>query len=292
MNDDTPRRLTARSLAGSVLRSIGLHRLTVRFTQAEARRAEKRAPAVWRSALNVALESSSAPTLVAGTVDPLAVPVIICLWARPDRLPDILAQLSAQDGASVRLILWNNAPTHSPGYLTQLHAWGAQGSLKSIEFSDSAANLGGIARFVAARKLVREGYEGPFITLDDDENVTPTFAKTLLAAHVPGGIAGWWAFRSGEDYWDREPALPGEPATYVGTGGAVFDSSIVADLGFFSELPARFGFMEDIWACHWVRRNGGTLTKAPIEIEFVQLELNQHHSLIAAKREFVRYLAT
>ena len=281
-----------RGAIGSVLRRLGLHGVTVRVVSAEQKRAELRRLAGWRRALTAAIAAPERPTLVVGSLASDAVPVIVALWSRPDRLDAVLDHLAAQQGCPpLRLILWNNNPEHSERYRALLATRRPSGALASIELQESTANLGGIARFVAARHLLVDGYSGPFITLDDDQEISSSFAADLLAARVPGGIAGWWAFTSTEDYWQRTPTAPGEPATYVGTGGAIFDTGIVTDLGFFTELPDRFGFLEDIWACDWVVRHGGMLTKADTTIEFVQEELNQHHGLIYLKAEFVRYLA-
>jgi hypothetical protein len=292
MDDPNANRSSARSVVGSALRKIGLHSVTVRFARREALKAERRRESSWRAAVDNELSSRERPALLVGQTDAAAVPVIVCLWNRPDRLAALLAQLSAQTaGPPVRLILWNNANEHSEDYRREIAAWGAQGALASVEFYAPGSNIGGIARFIVARHLRDDGYDGPFITLDDDENISPSFVRDLLAAHRPDGIAGWWAFRSDQHYWDRVAAAPGDAVTYVGTGGAVFDTSIVSDPRFFSELPARYGFLEDIWASAWVLRHGGRLDKVETHIEFVQEELGQYHDLGNLKVEFTQYLA-
>jgi hypothetical protein len=190
----------------------------------------------------------------------------------------------------IRLILWNNRSSESAGYLRVIEESTLAGPLTSVEFHDSSANIGGIARFLIGRALFAEGYAGPLITLDDDQDVSPTFVDDLLSAYRPGDIAGWWAFRSGEDYWHRTPALPGEDATYVGTGGAVFDTRLFDDRDFFTALPARYGFVEDIWASHYVRNHGGSLRKVDTSIELVQSEHDQFRKMMDLKLEFHRYL--
>lgn len=191
---------------------------------------------------------------------------------------------------TVRLVLWNNKPEYTSRYVRDIEKFGPTGALARIELFESAHNLGGIARFVVGRQIIREGYIGPFITLDDDQDVSPTFVHDLLAAHRPATIAGFWAYAYGADYWDRRALRDGEEASYVGTGGAIFDSAIVSDRTFFTALPPKYGFIEDIWACHRVRRDGGTLRKVDTPVIMVQEELNQHHDLISLKREFVSYL--
>lgn len=291
MDTPTAPRPSARSVIGGVLRRLGLSRVVAWVAEREARRLASRREAEWRDALDVALAGRMLPELRTGDVDTTAVAVIVCLWNRPDRLGTLLEQLAAQrDSPAIRLILWNNNPEFSERYRAELARVSPSRALASVEYLVSPVNLGGVARFVVARHLRDSGYEGPFITLDDDQNISSSFVRDLLEARLPGGIAGWWAFRSTEHYWDRVPVKPGDDATYVGTGGAVFDTSIVADLEFFHGLPARYGFLEDMWANDWVLRHGGRLTKVDTTIEFVQQELDQYHGLGDLKVEFARYL--
>ena len=260
--------------------------------QAAQRGALRREQSRWSRALHAELKTLARPELLLGSIRPGSVPVIVCLWARPDRLQAIVDQLSAQaTSVGVRLILWNNRAEMSDRYRSELAVRKELGAISSVEFYSARRNIRGIARFVVARHLFEAGERGAFITLDDDQDISPMFIDDLLAAADPRGVAGWWAFVYGDDYWDRRPATSGEMASYVGTGGAVFDLSIVQDLGFFTTLPVRFGYIEDIWASHWVKAGGGTLRKIDTSINLVQEELNQYHGLVALKPEFHRYLA-
>ncbi len=274
-----------------MLRAAGLGVVGDVVGRTEAHLRTRRAERDWSSAVARALDSEQRPVVVVGALALEAIPVIVCLWARPDRLPAVLDLLSTQNSTRpVRLILWNNRPENSARYLAELSHRRATSSLASVEFVDSAHNIGGLARFIVARHLLLDGYRGAFITLDDDLDITDSFVDDLLGAYAANRIAGWWAFRSGDEYWDRVDAQPGEQATYVGTGGAVFDSSIVSDRGFFTRLPTRYGFLEDMWACAWVLARGGELRKADTLITMVQEELNQHHGLIGLKPQFQAYL--
>jgi hypothetical protein len=219
--------------------------------------------------------------------------VVMCLWNRPERIQTILTQLENQETSQpLRLVLWNNNRADDARYESALEQAELSGALDSVEFYASPANLGGIGRFLAVRQLVRNGYSGPFVTLDDDQDIQPTFITDLLAAYQPHGAAGWWAFRTRASYWDRDLVLPGEDATYVGTGGAIYDSELVHDDAFFAELPSKYGFLEDLWASHVVRSKGWRLIRADTEIEFVLAERDQGHVLTTLKDDFYRYLAT
>ena len=236
------------------------------------------------------VRGDSRPELVAGELEAFAIPVIVCLWTRPDRFQDVLDNLSKQQSARLRLIVWNNRPENSPRYLAELAKHGATGALASVEFFTSPDNIGGIARFVAAHQLVRDGYRGPFITFDDDQDVSPSLITDLMAEHREDTVAGQWAWVYDDNYWDRVQARPGEQATYVGTPGAVFHTDAVADDRFFTELPARYGFLEDIWSSYWIASAGGRLRKVETPSAFVEEELNQFHALVDLKVEFARYL--
>lgn len=216
----------------------------------------------------------------------------MCLWKRTDRLPEVIAQLSQQEGGKpVRLILWNNDAAFRRKYEQATKGIVLTGSLSSVELFTSRINVGGIARFIVAHRLVVGGYRGPFITLDDDQNVSGTFLRDMLRASGPNKIAGWWAFRNSSGYWDRTEAADGEDCTYVGTGGAIFDSALVRDRSFFTRLPARYGFLEDTWASHVALTRGWALKKVDTPIEFVLAEHDQGHVLAGLKEEFYQYLS-
>ena len=284
--------MSLRSAVGSSLRAVGLESVATSIVRAETGLKERRAQRRWRRHLLAAVTGPDRPMLVTGELDDGAIPVIACLWNRPDRIHQMIDLLSAQTGGvRLRLLLWNNKATNSPEYERVIAEKGATGALASIEFHSADYNLGGIARFVMAHQLVRDGYRGPYITFDDDQDVTPSFITDLLAYYAPNTCAGQWAwtYRDG-NYWDRTPAEPGERADYVGTPGAVFDTSSVEDPEFFQQIPPRFGFIEDLWSSYWIRRNGGTLLKAETSSVFVQEELNQSHALFERKLEFGAYL--
>ncbi|WP_162940262.1 hypothetical protein [Gryllotalpicola protaetiae] len=228
-------------------------------------------------------------TLKRGAADPASVPVIMCLWNRPERIDAILRQLDRQH-RPVRLLLWNNAPAKARHYRERVASFTPSGSLTEVALYTSRLNVGGLARFFIARKLWQAGARGSFIMLDDDEDIRPEFVDDLLASAGPHVIAGFWAWKMKNDYWARTPALPGEIASYVGTGGSVCDLDIVSDPAFFTTLPRYYAFLEDLWMCGFARRRGWRLVKADVQIDFVLDETNQHHELGALKGEFYRYL--
>lgn len=247
--------------------------------------------AVQRRRVRQLLEGRIRLDVLNGTVDTRSVAVVMCLWNRPQRITDVIEMLSAQLGERpIRLVLWNNQPDDDEHYREAVSGAVLSGRLASIELHSSRANYGGIGRFWAARKLRLTGYEGPMIFLDDDQDVEERFVDDLLARYSPDTIAGVWAFTNDGTYWNRRAAADRESADYVGTGGCILDVSIVDDDDFFTSLPERYRFLEDIWMCHVARERGWRLEKADVPVVFVLDETNQNHTLAYIKDDFYDYL--
>ena len=228
---------------------------------------------------------------ITGRAQDGALPVIMCLWARPARITDVLEQLAAQsDCPPIRLILWNNRRANDAHYLAAIRAMGAVGAIASVEFYGSRANIGGIARFLVARSITAARDSAPFVMLDDDQNVSDHLIADLLAAYRPRTFAGFWSFTMFSSYWDRRSTEVGDQASYVGTGGSICDSSLVHTRGFFSHLPARFGFIEDLWASRFAASHGWHLRRVDTPIELLDEAGNQYHSLRELKPAFWDYL--
>ncbi|PSL38777.1 hypothetical protein CLV49_2406 [Labedella gwakjiensis] len=230
---------------------------------------------------------------LAGAAPADGIAVVMCLWNRPERIGDILRVLARQTGTPpIRLVLWANRAADRRHYEREIRRIGASGALASVELTTSRVNVGGLGRFFALRRLRDSGYSGPAITLDDDQEIEPTFIRTLLDVYAPRSLHGVWAFRQGSSYWDREAADDGQPADYIGTGGCVLDPSIVDDDGFFTDLPDRYSFLEDQWMSWRAARAGWDLRKVDAPFEFVLAERNQYGALLWLKDEFHAYLAS
>src|ERR1017187_849115 len=153
-------------------------------------------------------------------------PVIFCTWRRLDRLQDTLRQLAAQD-VPVQALIWNNSPDRgrvdaavgSPGFPVTVH--------------HSPRNIGGFGRFYLAREAAEQGH-ATVVFIDDDQDFGPETMKELLSAHRPCSLSGWWAFslRSAA-YGSRFRGAPGDPATFIGTGGMIADTAVFRDARMF-----------------------------------------------------------
>ncbi|WP_349899491.1 glycosyltransferase family 2 protein [Parafrigoribacterium soli] len=227
-----------------------------------------------------------------GTPSTDALAIVVCLWNRPERLAEVLRIVDSQHTTRrLRLVLWNNDARNLEYYRSVIAGFTPLAALDSVEFVNSPTNIGGMGRFVAARELVARGYTGHFIMMDDDQNFTPSFVEDLLAVAHPGSFAGVWAWTNSGAYWNRSQLeTTGAPADHVGTGGSICDSALVTDERFFTAIPTRFLFMEDIWMSHYVQRNGGRLTMVSSPFEFTMSELDQGHALFPYKEEFYRWL--
>jgi hypothetical protein len=219
-------------------------------------------------------------------------PVLMCLWNRPSRMTDILEQLDAQDHADgVRLYLWNNNRKDHQHYLSALRAFTPTGALKGAAIVRSPFNLGSIARFYWARKLAPQLHGGPVIVYDDDQDITPTFVSTAVAAYRPDGVEAFWAFYvDGPDYSDRQFAGVGDRVDHAGPGGMICPSRLFLDDRFFTRLPDEYWLIDDLWFSHFARKSGLTIRKLPVDIEFVLPETNQHWHQGASKLPFWRLL--
>ena len=213
------------------------------------------------------------------------VPVFMCLWNRPTRLIDMLEALDGQTGTpGITFHIWNNNKADHDHYLEVVRNFRPRGALREVQLVKTPYNLGSMGRFHLARDHARAHGAGPAIVVDDDENLQADFVSTALAAYAPGTVSAWWAFEVGRNYYDRRPAVVGGPVDHVGPGGMITDSAIFLDDGFFTELPEKYFFVDDLWFTYYAaRRRGMTLKKLGVDIEFVMDETNQSYGLVDLK---------
>lgn len=282
--------LRVRGLAGSTHGASTPTSVWTREELSEAVRLRQRAQAF--EVFHTLWPDPPAPELLIGEIEPEATPLIMCLWNRPGQIDEILATLDAQiadDGPAprIRLLLWNNATHDDTWYRERIGAFTPEGALASIEYVHSPHNIRGVARFLLARWLWKQGQRGSFLMLDDDEVIGRDALARLLAAGGERRIASFWAWRAHpDDYWQRERAAHLEPANYAATGGAVCDLEIIADDAFFTELPELGLFIEDAWMSRFALARGWMLRRCDIDVEFVLHETNQYGPLTHDKVAF------
>ena len=229
-------------------------------------------------------------SIESGTAGAAALPVVMCLWNRPQRIDTMLESLARQrTNRRLRVILWNNAALDADYYRERVREFRRYGALDSIELISNPVNIGGMARFVVARTLWEQGLRGPLIMVDDDQDLNETFVADSLSGYDAHSINSWWAFRNHGSHWNRSELAPGETADYGGTGGTAVDLAIVEDRDFF-DIPVRYFMLEDQWMSHYAQARGWTIRKSSAQITAVLEETNQYHALRELKDEFFTFL--
>jgi glycosyltransferase involved in cell wall biosynthesis len=218
----------------------------------------------------------------------MEVPVVMCVWQRPERLAITLELLAEQRRHRPRLHIWNN----DPAIERDVRAATERPWPYAIELFTSPENIGGFGRFVRARALAPTE---PFVVfIDDDLEFGDDLLATMVAEHRPRSLSAWWAFRINDpdDYWDRVPLAPGEEADYCGTGGMICDTAVFRDPRLFA-CPERHRFIEDLWLSFHVTRLGWTKYKSAARITEVRDGGNQlwNAGVYEQKRDFLRVLA-
>lgn len=217
-----------------------------------------------------------------------SIPVVMCLWNRRENLETSLRLLNAQAvSRPVRLVLWCNQPADADFYRKALSGFTFDGSLATAELHVSADNIRGIARFVAIRDIRKDGYRGPVITIDDDQEPGPNFITSLLETYTPKSLVGCWAWNSEvHDYGSRRQPAIGGSATYTGTGAAAFDSDLVDDPAFFKDIPETGIFIEDMWMTRLALHRGWRTERGDVDVAVRDDDRNQYSELIGLKMRF------
>lgn len=220
----------------------------------------------------------------------------MCLWNRPIRIDEVIDLIDAQrDTAGISLHLWNNQRADHEHYTAAIATAGSrlgQGALQRIELVRSPYNTGSIGRFFLARQLAGIRDEAPIIVLDDDENVDRDFVARAVASYDPSAIAAWWAWNVRDYYWDRDRTPPGGEANYIGPGGSIMSDRLFLDDTFFTDIPERFRWLDDIWLSHRARAAGLRLTALDVDVTFVMEEQNQYRDQADLKPDFWHFTQT
>ncbi|MBO1770692.1 hypothetical protein [Agrococcus sp. TF02-05] len=253
-----------------------------------ARAAKDRAAAVLRD--RWAAGRFRASTVVGEPGDD-GLPVVMCAWKRIDRLGEVLAGLDAQQGSPpLDLGIWNNRRGDHDRLLEAVRSIERRGALRSVTVVRSGFNVGSIGRFYLARRLWLSGRRGPFAVIDDDQRLPQDFFAVAASSYRPGTAAGVWAFRVGEEYWERRRAEPGDRVDHLGPGGMIADLALVSDRAFFDELPLEHWHLDDVWMSHYAPAHGIELVRLPTDVEFVDDDHNIYLGLAEQKVAFHRWL--
>jgi glycosyltransferase involved in cell wall biosynthesis len=214
------------------------------------------------------------------------IPVVMCVWARVDRLERTLSLLASQTRRDMVLHLWNNN-AHAREHVEAAVA----ATDLAVDVVHSARNAGGFGRFYVARELAARGHRR-VVFIDDDLTFGPTLLEELLEEARPATISSSWAFHllRGREYRERIEARPGERVKYCGTRGMICDTAVFADARLF-ECPRRFWFVEDLWLSYCADHLlGWTLQKSHVRVDADEDGLDQFHYLHPTKARLLRHL--
>lgn len=215
----------------------------------------------------------------------------MCLWNRPGRLADVVRMLRDQQGGHrIDLSLWNNNRREREFYDRALGELELNGALASVRLVHSPFNLGSIGRFYFARAWNRRGIDRAVVVIDDDQDLPDTFIDAAIKAYDPDAVTAFWAFTVHGDYHERDHAEVGDAIQHIGPGGSVSSSSIYVK-EFFTQLPHRYWFLDDLWLSHWALAHDLELRKLDAAIEFVDDDRNQYPALVPLKIEAYRHFA-
>jgi hypothetical protein len=181
----------------------------------------------------------------------MKIPVIMCNWKRTDNIPRTLAMLEGQTNNDFNLYIWNNniddkekldkiVSTYKLSY--------------NIEVHHSSENIGGIGRFYFSRDIARKEYDGPVIFIDDDVQFGEDMIETFISEYRPNTIFSFYAHKIQETYWGKTRVdEPHKNVDYCGTGGMITPISVFNKDNFFTDLPERYRFVEDLWLSYFFK---------------------------------------
>mgnify|MGYP000444422897 CR=1 FL=1 len=219
----------------------------------------------------------------------MKVAVIMCVWNRFHLLGKTLNMLNNQTDINFEVFIWNN--NQKIKNLKDNLAINFNKLKFKISFKDHKQNIGGVGRFYMANHISK--YYDYVIFIDDDQEFDKNLIKDFKNEASSTTINGWWAWETKNNYFNRRPLNVGEEGDYIGTGGMICPIEPFRIKEFFTNLPKKYLFVEDIWLS-WYCKNklGYKLKKSKAKINFSPNEIirDQSHNLNGLKEEFYTYL--
>jgi GT2 family glycosyltransferase len=235
------------------------------------------------------------------------VSLIMCSWNRPWYIYPSLKSFSKQTNLC-DFIIWNNNPKFvkeveeavnkfDPMPVKVIHHDNKPINETHVYKQDVHGNLGGFARFYAAREFGREYV----IFVDDDWEMKPDFIKFLYENRREDAIVGTWGWNYNQRA-ERARVVKGS-AHYIGTCGLIAPRTIFENEGLYKEVPQEYWFLEDIWLCFFARCELGYKVEACGKLERIARNMNRDekgnlvektpglsNKLWNIKPKFVKYL--
>ena len=157
-------------------------------------------------------------------------------------------------------------------------------------------NYGGMARFLVARTLLREGPLDYIIMIDDDMMVYADSLAKLYKQRRPESYVTWFGKtwtgpednywkHSGPKTWALNKSLRRDVKywQYGGTGFSVIDAAVFNDERIF-QIPEKYLFVEDVWLSYVVHINGWTIPRV-LDASFIMDEAASANGQYRALRD-------
>jgi hypothetical protein len=183
--------------------------------------------------------------------------VVSCVWQRPEQLPRLLQQLTAQTctGFEVYLIN-NNAALHD---VVCEMAISYRDNFPILHFTNDT-NRGPFARIELMYSL-RKRY-AYFMTIDDDALFGPKLLETWWQKRNPAALQGWTGFRFTGNYWQRDVVRPGETCHYLWGSNLFVPVAAVEDERVLDPGFECGGQLDDLWLCYHANHVAGLQLRA------------------------------
>jgi GT2 family glycosyltransferase len=210
--------------------------------------------------------------------------IVMCTWKRVSRLKETLNLLSNQTYKNIKLHIWNNNFLEKDNIQNIIKE---SPNLK-IEVFNSEKNVGGIGRFLYAKKIANEYSQ--IIFIDDDQVFNNKFVEDFSKMYFPKSIISWFGWKMNGSYYNRTRINNFTECDYCGTGGMLIDSSIFLDDRLY-DIPKEYTFIEDLWLSYFAKyEHSYKLIGCNIDLKIIEDGNDQYVNLKKLKEAFYTFL--
>jgi GT2 family glycosyltransferase len=212
------------------------------------------------------------------------VAIVMCTWKRISRLKETLNLLSTQTYKNIKLHIWNNNFSQKENIQNIIKDY----PNLNIEVLNSEKNVGGIGRFLYAKKIAKEYPQ--IIFIDDDQVFNNKFVEDFSKMYLPKSIISWFGWKMNGSYYNRTRVNNFSECDYCGTGGMLIDSSVFLDERLY-EIPKEYIFIEDLWLSYFAKyEHSYNLIGCSIDLKIIEDGNDQYVNLKKLKEEFYKLL--
>ena len=210
--------------------------------------------------------------------------IVMCTWKRVSRLKETLNLLSNQTYKNIKLHIWNNNFSEKENIENIIKSY----PKLNIEVVNSENNVGGIGRFLYAKKIANEFSK--IIFIDDDQIFNNNFIEDFNNMYQPKSIISWFGWKMHGSYYNRTRINNLTECDYCGTGGMLIDSSIFLDERLY-DIPKEYIFIEDLWLSYFAKyEHSYKLIGCNIYLQIINDGNDQYVKLKNLKEKFYTFL--